>query len=239
MVGTRSLHHPPDRPGRRASTDGHQAPGTVPEAQRTATERDHRAGTRDPGAHLGLRVDPPLPADPAGEPAGRLHRLVPPAALRARAHHARGRASNLARLDVGRYDAPRYDPRSNVSHLAAAPPAAARAPSQAACAAPRSAVAAVTSSSPCSAPSASRSSSPSPSVARCGCSTSWSTSPSSAYVGDAREHPAADRRARLKVRHLPPTAGSVRQAAPPQLAPLRQLTRRLPPFSAEGPPRVA
>lgn len=26
--------------------------------------------------------------------------------------------SNLARLDVGRYDIPRYDPRSNVSHLA-------------------------------------------------------------------------------------------------------------------------
>src|SRR5262245_18959278 len=28
------------------------------------------------------------------------------------------RSSNLARLDVGRYDIPRYDPRSNVSQLA-------------------------------------------------------------------------------------------------------------------------
>ena len=34
------------------------------------------------------------------------------------------RSSNLARLDVGRYDIPRYDPRSNVSQLAgrSAPP---------------------------------------------------------------------------------------------------------------------
>lgn len=30
-----------------------------------------------------------------------------------------GGGSNLARLDVGRYDAPRYSPRSNVSELAA------------------------------------------------------------------------------------------------------------------------
>jgi hypothetical protein len=30
-----------------------------------------------------------------------------------------GRSSNLARLDVGRYDIPRYDPRTNVTHLAA------------------------------------------------------------------------------------------------------------------------
>ncbi len=29
-----------------------------------------------------------------------------------------GRSSNLARLDVGRYDIPRYDPRSNVRQLA-------------------------------------------------------------------------------------------------------------------------
>jgi len=29
-----------------------------------------------------------------------------------------GRSSNLARLDVGRYEIPRYDPRSNVSQLA-------------------------------------------------------------------------------------------------------------------------
>ena len=31
-----------------------------------------------------------------------------------------GRSSNLARLDVGRYEVPRYAPRSNVSQLAAA-----------------------------------------------------------------------------------------------------------------------
>ena len=30
-----------------------------------------------------------------------------------------GRSSDLARLDVGRYEVPRYDPRSNVSQLAA------------------------------------------------------------------------------------------------------------------------
>lgn len=45
------------------------------------------------------------------------------------------RTSNLARLDVGRYDIPRYDPRSNVAQLArpARPTAARRpAPSQAA-----------------------------------------------------------------------------------------------------------
>ena len=35
--------------------------------------------------------------------------------------------SNLARLDVGRYDVPRYDPRSNVAQLAAAARPAARA----------------------------------------------------------------------------------------------------------------
>ena len=29
-----------------------------------------------------------------------------------------GRSSNLSRLDVGRYEAPRYDPRSNVAQLA-------------------------------------------------------------------------------------------------------------------------
>ena len=40
------------------------------------------------------------------------------------------RSSNLARLDVGRYEIPRYAPRSNVSHLAAA--RAARRPSPAA-----------------------------------------------------------------------------------------------------------
>jgi hypothetical protein len=42
-----------------------------------------------------------------------------------------GRSSNLARLDVGRYDAPRHNPRSNVAHLAARRPSAGRpAPSQ-------------------------------------------------------------------------------------------------------------
>ena len=41
-----------------------------------------------------------------------------------------GRSSNLARLDVGRYEIPRYAPRSNVSHLAAA--RSARRPSPAA-----------------------------------------------------------------------------------------------------------
>lgn len=41
--------------------------------------------------------------------------------------------SNLSRLDVGRYDIPRYDPRSNVSQLAGRPAARRRpAPSQAA-----------------------------------------------------------------------------------------------------------
>jgi len=42
--------------------------------------------------------------------------------------------TNLARLDVGRYEAPRYEPRSNVSQLAAARTSAPRrpAPSQAA-----------------------------------------------------------------------------------------------------------
>lgn len=44
-----------------------------------------------------------------------------------------GRSTNLARLDVGRYEAPRYDPRSNVSQLAGRRPSARRpAPSQAA-----------------------------------------------------------------------------------------------------------
>ncbi len=44
-----------------------------------------------------------------------------------------GRSSNLARLDVGRYDAPRYNPRSNVAQLAARRPVAHRpAPSAAA-----------------------------------------------------------------------------------------------------------
>jgi hypothetical protein len=45
------------------------------------------------------------------------------------------RPSNLARLDVGRYDIPRYDPRSNVSQLASrssARPAQRRRPSSAA-----------------------------------------------------------------------------------------------------------
>ena len=43
------------------------------------------------------------------------------------------RSSNLARLDVGRYEAPRYDPRSNVAQLAGRrPPARRPAPSQAA-----------------------------------------------------------------------------------------------------------
>lgn len=44
-----------------------------------------------------------------------------------------GRSSNLARLDVGRYDIPRHNPRSNVAQLAGRPPARRRpAPSQAA-----------------------------------------------------------------------------------------------------------
>jgi len=42
-----------------------------------------------------------------------------------------GRSSNLARLDVGRYEIPRYDPRSNVSQLAGRS-AGGRRPSQAA-----------------------------------------------------------------------------------------------------------
>ena len=42
------------------------------------------------------------------------------------------RSSNLARLDVGRYDIPRYDTRSNVSQLAAARPGSGRRPSAAA-----------------------------------------------------------------------------------------------------------
>jgi hypothetical protein len=44
-----------------------------------------------------------------------------------------GNSTNLARLDVGRYEIPRHDSRSNVSQLAARGPAARRpAPSQAA-----------------------------------------------------------------------------------------------------------
>jgi hypothetical protein len=35
------------------------------------------------------------------------------------------RSSNLSRLDVGRYDVPRYDPRSNVAQLAGRPSSAA------------------------------------------------------------------------------------------------------------------
>jgi hypothetical protein len=43
------------------------------------------------------------------------------------------RSTNLARLDVGRYETPRYDPRSNVAQLAGRPASARRpAPSQAA-----------------------------------------------------------------------------------------------------------
>ena len=44
-----------------------------------------------------------------------------------------GRSSNLARLDVGRYDIPRYNPRSNVAQLASGAPQGRRpAPSHAA-----------------------------------------------------------------------------------------------------------
>ena len=43
-----------------------------------------------------------------------------------------GSSYNLARLDVGRYDIPRYDPRSNVSQLASARSSSARRPSAAA-----------------------------------------------------------------------------------------------------------
>lgn len=44
-----------------------------------------------------------------------------------------GRSSNLSRLDVGRYEAPRYNPRSNVAQLAGRRPQVRRpAPSQAA-----------------------------------------------------------------------------------------------------------
>ncbi len=42
------------------------------------------------------------------------------------------RPSNLARLDVGRYDAPRYDGRSNVAQLASRAPGRRPTPSQAA-----------------------------------------------------------------------------------------------------------
>lgn len=42
------------------------------------------------------------------------------------------RSTNLARLDVGRYDAPRYDPRSNVAQLAGRTPPRRPSPSQAA-----------------------------------------------------------------------------------------------------------